>query len=460
MNKRAQFYKERDRRSREYGADEEACFEQPVVLCIGRDAAESPRGQLVAMAAMNMAARFHRQVALICPCVPLLVRQALIPTQLLQQHMSLRDALITTATAIDPFIRTDLPAPVAPAVGIGIGIDLAHQMPWYVGCDGSSVRLDAMPVPMDARPGFSLGACLASCVAAASLCKQVLGMTLSPLEVSAWNLKQGHDADVGPSEFSPVDVGSVLMVGAGGVGSSLAYWLRQSGLRGNWQVADGDLAELHNTNRSLGLVAADAGWPGQESRQKALAAAELMGCHPIPLWYDQLDQESLCPDLILPLANERGVRGAVSMRGEPVLLHATTSLTWEAQLHRHIAGRDDCLMCRMPSRSGSVELACSNVPLDGAGSPSDAALPFLSATAGFLIINAMYRLMSGDLSDGEHNLWRVMYNSLHGFIRSAKCYCQTSCIGVLNESVRRRINAGRRWSHLDPVFTSPSSVPP
>jgi len=451
VSDRTQFYMERDRRTREYGADEERCFERPVVFCVGRDAAESPRGQLVAMAAMNMVARFHRQVALLCPHVPLLAPQSLIPAQSPQQHMSLRDALVTLATAIDPFIRTDLPVPKTTTPGIGIGTDLALQMPWHVGCNDSMVCLDTTPVSVDAKLGFSLGASLASCLAAASLCKQVLGRPMVPLSVSAWNLKQGHDADSGPSELGPVDVGSVFMIGAGGVGSSLAYWLRQSGFRGDWQVVDRDLAELHNTNRSLGLVATDAGWPNQEPRSKVSAAADLMGCTPIPLWFHELDQETLRPDLILPLANERGVRNAICLRGEPLILHATTSLTWEAQLHRHIAGRDDCIMCRMPSRSGAVKLTCSTVPLVGKGYPTDAALPFLSATAAFLVLNGLYRLMAGELCQGNHNLWRITYNAQNRLVRSARCHCQIDCVGVLPESVRRKVNAGRRWASLDPA---------
>ncbi|MFA6132848.1 MAG: ThiF family adenylyltransferase [Phycisphaerae bacterium] len=400
---------------------------------------------------MNMVARFHRNVALSCPHAPLLAPQSLILSQPPQQHMSLSDALVTMATAIDPFIHIDLPAPEAPAPGIGVGTGLAVPVPWHVGCNDSMVQLDTTPVPMDAQSGFSLGACLASCLAAACLCKQVLRKPLTPLEVSAWNLRQGHDADIGPSELCPVDVGRVLLIGAGGVGSSLAYWLRQSGFRGDWQVVDRDLAELHNTNRSLGLVAADAGWPGREPRSKASAAAELMGCTPIPLWYDELDQETLRPDLVLPLANERAVRSAIAMRGEPVILHATTSLTWEAQLHRHIAGKDDCIMCRMPSRYGAVKLACSTVPLVGSGVPTDAALPFLSATAGFLVLNGLYRLMAGELGQGEHNLWRVMFNTPNRLVSSARCRCQESCVWILPERVRRKVSAGHRWAYLDPA---------
>ena len=453
MSNRVDFYRERDRRTREYGATEEACFEQPVILSVGADAADSPGGQLAAMATMNMVSRLHRQVCLICPGAPLLVPRALLPVQS-PEHMSLADALATMATAIDPYIRVDLPVPSSAAPGIAIGAATAVPVPWYIGCADSMVRLDAHAIPMGIQAGFSLGACLASCIAAGTLFKQVLGRPVAPLDVSAWNLQQSPQAERGPAELGPINVGNVAMIGAGGVGSGLAYWLRQSGVCGTWQVIDGDLAELHNTNRSLGLVAADAGWPDRPPRSKAVVAADLFGAAPAEHWFDELDQNAIHPDLILPLANERGIRSAISQRGEPLVLHATTSLTWEAQLHRHVAGRDDCIMCRMPARAGTVKLECSTVPLGGVGTPPDAAMPFLSATAGFLLVNGLYRLMSGDLGRGDLNLWRVMYNSSGRFTRFARCRCQTGCVGIPNERVRGRIHAGRRWAHLDAVCGS------
>ena len=145
------------------------------------------------------------------------------------------------------------------------------------------------------------------------------------MRLSAWNYREANDADLGPELPGPLDVGNVLQIGAGGVGSCLAYWLGAFGVSGDWHILDGDIAKLHNTNRSLGLFPHDAGWPAGLPRNKALAASELIGGISHPLWYDQFDHESFKPDLVLPLANERSVRHLIACRGEPVLLHATTS---------------------------------------------------------------------------------------------------------------------------------------
>jgi WD40 repeat protein len=44
---------------------------------------------------------------------------------------------------------------------------------------------------------------------------------------------------------------------------------------------------LHNTNRTLGLLAADAGSPDTAPANKAVAAARLLGAEPFPGWYHQ-----------------------------------------------------------------------------------------------------------------------------------------------------------------------------
>jgi hypothetical protein len=250
----------------------------------------------------------------------------------------------------------------------------------------------------------------------------------------------------------PLDVGSVLQIGAGGVGLSFDYWLREFGVVGKWRVADGDPAALHNTNRTLGLFPHDAGWPGGSGRNKATIAAELFGAEAIPHWYHEIDLDSFRPDLILPLANEHEVRRFVGARGEPLVLHATTSRTWESQLHRHIPDRDDCIVCRMPEPLTQVQLTCATVPLQGGTQQStDAALPFLSATAGLLLLSGLFRLQYGVLDEDEKNLWCVCFKDVRRHARVGTYKCREGCQATLIGSARRRIAPGRRWSHIDPA---------
>jgi hypothetical protein len=414
-------------------------FDTPIGVVVGSDAAASVNGQLATLALVNQLARVHRHISLQIPSTPLL-RPALVLGQRLDE------AAEALARDIDPFIRIERGA-TPYAVGLG---GAAAGTPWYAGASGQVAVIDRRPVGLDGGDQPSLGAALAACLAAANLLRQVLGHAVRVARISAWDCSDGEIAAAGPTLAGPLDVGSVLQVGAGGVGSCLDYWLREFGVVGHWRVADRDTAALHNTNRSLGMLARDAGWPVGVTRNKAAIAADLFGGEALPAWYDELDLDGIRPDLVLPLANERDVRSLIAARGEPILLHATTSRTWEAQVHRHIAGRDDCIVCRMPDAESQVRFGCSTVSLSSASSQSsDAALPFLSATAGLLLLSALYRLQYGVLAEGRHNLCAVCFNDLRRLARRSALSCNEGCAVLLGRSIRERIHAGRQWSHLD-----------
>ena len=439
MTDEERFYLERDRRTRECGVVDG--LDQPVRVVVGSSVANSPAGQAMVLALVNMLARIHRHLQLEVPPVDLL-RPTLVPAKRLDE------AAVSLAKAINPFIH--LNGPESSHHAIGLGSDAPPGLPWYAGADGQVAMIDRQPLPFQQTDSMTLGAGLVACLAAATILRQVLGHDLRLVSLSTWNFRDRIDAAREPDLPGPVDVGDVLLIGAGGVGSCLAYWLREFGIVGNWHVLDGDEAILHNTNRCLGLLVRDTGWPDGSPRNKAVAAAELFGAFPHPVWYDGFDHDSFKPDLILPLANERNVRHAVACRGEPVILHATTSRTWEAQLHRHLPGRDDCITCRMPDPKSQVQLSCATVALEKAGQPStDAALPFLSATAGLLLLSGLYRLQLGELSAGRNNFWAVCFRDVRRHSRPAIFTCQEGCTTTLPGRVRRRIHAGRRWSGLD-----------
>jgi hypothetical protein len=438
---RDQFYAERDRRTAEYGVVGDV-FERPVSLVVGKRAAGAPNVQLATLALVNMLARLHRAIELDVPPVPL-HRQALVAATRLDE------AAVNIALQVDPFIRIGSVRSGSPS--IGLGDDAPRGLPFYIGAVGQIGLIDRQPLPHGDGTSPNLGACLASCLGASNLLGQVLNSEVRPAKLSLWNFREGEQAAHGPTALGRLDVGDVVMVGAGGVGSCFAYWLREFGVAGRWTVVDGDFAELHNTNRSLGLFPKDAGWPDGQPVRKASAAAALIGAQSADVWYDQFDQDSFKPDLVLPLANDRGVRNQIAARGEPVLIHATTSRLWEAQLHRHIAGRDDCIACRMPQPAAEPAFSCSTGPVPvKSGQSTDAALPFLSAAAGLLLLAGLFRLHVGELGIGEHNFWALKFRDAHGWLRRSVWACHEGCGMMLPASVRRSIHARRRWSHLDP----------
>jgi hypothetical protein len=439
MNERDRFYLERDRRTREF-VDSDALFERQVVVCIGGDAARSKNGQVAVLALVNMLARVHRDLVFVVPHEPLFA-MSIVPAN------DLRGAIISTARAIDPFIRLSFAErPPPDAVAIGLGAEVPSDIAWFAGAGGSVAQIARSPVPIEEGGASILGAAFAACLAASTLFRMVCGHGAVPCVVSCWDASEDANATRGPNTLGPLDVGDVAMVGAGAVGSAVTYWLAQIGVAGKWDVIDADLAKLHNTNRCLNLLASDAGWPSGPVAHKAHKTAQLIGAEPFVGWYDDWASRTRArPDLVLPLANEHHVRHIVGARGEPIVLHATTSSSWQAQFHRHIPHRDDCIDCRMRDVP-TPSFGCSSAPLPGPPEKSpDAALPFLSAAAGLLLVASLYRLQFGDLLTDTANHWAVDFLSRHRFAQRNSWRCREDCVQALPEEVLRHLNNGRRW---------------
>lgn len=403
ISMRSRFYDERDRRTSEYHGGLSR-LELPVALVIGDDVVGSRAGQSTILALVNMVARAHRHVHLVLPDEPLLAR-SLVPAD------SLADATLKTMKAIDPYLDLAHAAGIPKASAtLGIGQHVPADLSLYVGANGWSGEIADRPSAVCDRLSSILGGGLAACMGAAALFRAVHGRPTPSRRLSLWGFGEGALADPGPTELDPVDVGSVVVVGAGAVGSSLLYWLHEIGIVGAWWVVDGDAAELHNTNRSLGLLASDTGWPDGAAENKAIAGARLINAIPFPGWYDEwiAGHGPMRPDLILPLANEGGVQPKIAALGLNLLLHCSTSRDWTAELHRHIAGGDDCIVCRQPPDVRPQFACATGSSMQGSGNQSTgAALPFLSAGAGLVLAAALVQLQWGTLQALPHNHWRL-----------------------------------------------------
>lgn len=450
---RGAFYAERDRRTSQVVQTE--FLEGPVRIAVGEAAATEVWGQVAALAMVNMASRVHRSLHLQIPDVPLHVSG-------LGHARDLRAACIETARAIDPYVEidtADFASSEIPSIGIGGAMRQPPRM--FVGADGWLATLDGEPQALGRGDDGVMGGGLAAVLGAAALMKQVLGHSPVARRVSLWRFRDGAEADAGPREddLGPLDVGSTLVVGAGAVASGLFYWLREVGVTGVWEVADGDHVQLHNTNRSLTFTASDAGWPEGvrtgDGLPKVDAVSRQSEVRRFVGWYEEwlaLNGDGR-PDLVIPLANGPGVRHLINERGENILVHATTSPMWTAQLHRHIAGQDQCIDCRFPMQV-DPQFECAQAPLPiPAGVPdvesADAALPFLSAGAGLLLLAALRQLQAGVFDKEESNIWRMALELGPRFtLRSGSSVCRAGCLHVLSRSVRRLLNAGRRWEDV------------
>ncbi len=451
MTTREKFYSERDLRSQQFGLGGDF-FDKPVRISIGRQCAESPAGQAAALAMVNMATRLHRSIRLEVPSEPLLVRA-------LAGGNAFDDAVVRLGRAVDPFIESGAPK-TKEAASVGIGADAPRHLDWYVGAVGGAAIIAREPVPVESGAEPSLAAFFASCLGAMALCRQLLSdPLLRPAEIDVWRWANAGPMTQ-PTPVGPIDVGDVLVVGAGGVGSCFAYWVSEFGHRGRWAVADGDLAELHNTNRCMGMLPSDAGWPEFSPQNKADIAARHMAASPLPRFYDELTEAEARADLVLPLANDRDVRHLIGQRGEPVLLHATTSPAWEAQLHRHIPDIDDCICCRMPPPRTNPRFKCSTAPTQlpsPDGQSTDAALPFLSGAAGLMLVRGLLLLQHGLLASTQSNLCSFRMRDARGPTAVARFRCRGGCDRTLVRASRALVQRGRKWAAVDAIASRSTS---
>lgn len=420
----------------------------PVAITIGPAAAATINGQIAVLTAANMLARVHPGLILVMPEVPLLV-----PCP--AEGGSLPGACARLALAANPDLDVARHA-TGPAgtIGIGIGAD-APPASIYAGAQRWTARTSHAPLPLTDDPSSLIGVGMAVAHACAWAFRRAVALPVPrPHASSLWTMTQTVEA-TGPSELGPVDVGTVWMVGAGAVGSGLAWWLQYAGLLGDWLILDGDDADETNLNRSLGLFTHHLGSGTQAASKKARAAAELVqGAKGEPLWWnDWVATDPASPDVLIPVANEFGVRPAIAAYGHPAVLYAATSPNWSAELYAHRIGHDGCIACRFPEDAPRFKCSTAPVKSSTGEAGNDAALPFLSGAAGLLILAGLAQLQRGRWGDHGRNHWRWWFDDSATQLSSSRWSCSSLCTAVPQRTVREAVHSHTRWFPLDAAST-------
>ena len=446
VSERERFYLERDSRTSEY-LENDSPANAPVSIHISADACETQSGQLLLLALVNQLARLHRELrfVLASPDTALL-------TPTLCDASTLGVEVCKLANRIDPYGNFKLDTERTPPdhTSIGVGAYCRRDLTWYLGFDRSNAKIHTEPCGAGNNTSADLrGAGLAATLGAAAATKAALKFETVPTILSAWNFGSGADADPGPAEVPPIDIGRGLMIGAGAVAAAAVYWLMQWGNSSSWTIMDHDRVALHNTNRGLLFFPEDAGWPKAPPLSKvACLSPYLENAVAVDSWYDQAPEARQTFDTVLVLANERDVRTIASSRNDPLQLQATTGRSWLSQLHRHISGRDDCIRCRMEDIR-APQLACGRAPTASADQPGrpDAALPFLSAASGLMLVSALQRLQHGVFGEDEKNVWNWDFRNTLRMNRAAHCACRNDCATVLSPKAHRKIAKLTRWAN-------------
>lgn len=427
---------------------------QPLVIVIG-PTAHSAAGHALLVSLANQVARAHRRIVFVGD-----LDRPLLCSDFFGMG-SLTQATAGLASAINPFIEIDV-AEVAPRsealLTIGVGADVDVEL--GLGCDGWVAVLGSQ-TSVGTDQTSIWGALLASCLGANTALHRILeNRQLPGGPFSLWDYAQNSLVQ-GPSIAGPIDIGRVLQVGAGAVGCGLDFFLSFFGIGGAWTIVDGDAVEVSNLNRQLLFITKDAGFPEGEPCNKAKRAAQLLGdaASFSPAWFhkdaDVVDGQY---DLVLALANDYGVRSALQHRQPTVLLHSTTSRSWQAQLHRHIAGRDDCIDCRLPPDTPRFTCSAEDVEAP-TGEHFDAAIPPLSAMAGLLLSAELVRLQEGRLLHTSHNFTAVELSTGVPIVQRKLRSCREGCAVRRPAALRAAIDAHSRWLHLDGDQPAGSALP-
>ncbi len=417
---------------------------RPVAVVIGEGAHSRPGHVLLASLA-NLLGRAHRRLEFIGDLDRPFIGNSPF------RWKTVGDATVGLVRAINPFTEVTRSTQVSGDRLIAFGIGTASDVDVALGCEGwlASLGPDAA---VDPATSSIWGAMLAAVLAAAfsfNLMRGIKGDVAGTYSLWRWGKEGGEQ---GPEFEGPIDVEHVLQVGAGGVGAALDFFAALVREAPGWRIVDGDDVDVSNLNRQLMFLAVHTGYSCDKPENKAEVAATALGAKCSIKWYgSDVDVVEDTYDVVLALANEHGARSFLQARQPTVLLHATTSTSFGAQFHRHIAGIDDCIECRLPP--AALDLSCGGGDVQIDGKPVDAAIGHLSAAAGLLLLAGLVRLQLGQLADLVENKADLTLEGVLPYPQVARVpECKTDCHVRLRASARRALTAQERFAALDPTL--------
>lgn len=416
-----------------------------VVLTASDDVASTYSGQVAVLVAASLFGRTFRDIRLNLPRVEL---HASVPHTL--RHLdaaaadeveralsaNLREEAVSSNTARQTLV-----------VRCGHGsADLMFAGSGWVGAIGRE-----LPVP-DTNP---FGPAMAAVLAASEAFYMARTGTSSPRTrvVDTWRWSESVNSS-GPPWITNVPIGQVWTVGVGSVGSAAIYFLSLA--TKNWAATliDHDVVKIENVSRSPIFRHRDVDRPKVD-----VAAAYL----------DQLGIDALqesrrlresehwsrrnvgVPDLLISTANEDHVRWQIESRLPPVQVHASTGGSFQSTMFRHLPIVEPCSLCMFPDSGVDAPTACATGTIDvpGRAETVDAAVPFLSYSAGLMAAAEVWKVATASSRrDLGHDRACVQFDlGASAFpvpiTRRTDCACATRS----NKSHRQAIDGGR-FAHL------------
>ena len=388
-----EFYRLRDHRTNLYAAVVLDYQTKAVRVTADSSFLNTLAGQVIFTVSANLLARWCRRVVLA------------VDDHALDPRVGGADSLLTAALAsmtdADPFgdftAHSDAPCDLHLHIGKNcpsthVPTTVISAAGWYAAVGRSGEHT------LGGQASNPIGAAAAAILGGAQVFRDALGreeLFAGPLLFDGFggHPVQEHTMRLIDELDCSTDLGRMLMVGAGSVGSAAGYFSRLFGIRGHLRIVDGDIVKVENFGRSPVFGKSNFA----DNKADTLAGATHgngldVASEPL-LWHQAADQSLKGFDILIPVANEHGIRWVLQNAYPPLMIHAATGSNWDVNFGRHIPGVDDCLADRFEEFEKRATLKCATVELPITPTATiDASLPFLSFFAGFLIASDLARV--------------------------------------------------------------------
>lgn len=440
------FYQLRDQRT-ELSISSDVLLAAATHISVDDFEASNLPGQLAFLTLVNLSSRWCRKISLSGPNIE--IHPKLAPFY----SGRLIDEASRIAVAADPFIElTQGDSGAQNRVHVGTRALDAFRVcgRGWLAFGGSAVE----QAPKEVDIENPLGALLSACIGVAHSMRVAIGDEdlYESTVVSLWNLETGAVAEGGP-KLSPLDLGRVLIVGLGAVGSGIAHSLSFTPVRPEETVlVDEDSVDFPNLNRSPVFFAEDV----TDGKKVEVVAATVPGLRPAP---NQVGIEDAVRngvridefDLVIPAANVPSARTTIMGNTPPLMISASTGTQWDAYRQRHIPLQDDCLICRFPLNQPPPTLMCSSGGISPIAAVSEApaqtgALPFLSLAGSILAVAEICKLSFVDATRASTNRTVLSFRSADLIMASSHRLAKPECSYCVQPQLFDALGTHRRFA--------------
>ena len=381
-----------------------SCPTEEVALVLQPAASRYPAAYPTVVVAANLLARWVPGLSVHLPADP-------------EARMgSLTTAISAAVKTANPFLEirwADAP-PTGPCLTIG---PHATSVPraFRTWADGWVAVCTRDPSPVRSSEPITSVLLFAVALGVGRVFQDAWGLSIagpSELRWDTWthSIERGRlDHALRPLPVGPPELGRVLQVGAGAVGSNIIYLLGLMGARADLLVVDHDVVKIENLDRSL-LFGLEDAYPQETPKTDAvLRAVERFPTLRVDAvsakWADFARNGYRVGDfdLALALANEDQVWPAMAHAVLPLTLQATTDSDWGVAFGAHAPGSGYCLQCRFPLETQVAPTPCAEGSVEIRSAPGKvetvhASLPFQSAAAAALLAVEIDKLALGPIS--------------------------------------------------------------